>query len=215
MTDRLIEHRKKFLEDWFDFNGVAMFFILCLVYFALLFVKKVFIIESIAAFEILNERGDMWVFDLIYSVQYLSIPLFLTWKFIWTTLFLWIGCFMFGYRLHFNKLYKLVMLLEIFFFLPEILKIIWFTLFFSDPNYNDYMAFYPLSLINLFNYTQIDPKWHYPLKSLNIFEFLYWPLMIFGIYFLSGKSLKISSFIVASSYILFFFIWLVFYLLVF
>ena len=215
MTEGLIKYRKKFLEDWFDFNGLGMFFILCLVYFALLFVKKVFIIDSIAAFEILNERGDMWVFDIIYNIQYLSIPIFLTWKFVWTTLFLWIGCFMFGYRLHFNKLYKLVMLLEIFFFLPEILKIIWFTLFFSDPDYNDYMAFYPFSLINLVDYTQIEPNWHYPLKSLNIFEILYWPLMILGVYFLSGKSLKISTYIVSSSYILFFLIWLIFYIIVY
>ncbi|MFK7952777.1 MAG: hypothetical protein AB8B73_07995 [Ekhidna sp.] len=215
MTEGLIKYRKRFLEDWFDFNGTAMFLILCLVYFALLFVKKVFIIDSIAAFEILNERGDMWVFDIIYNIQYLSIPVFLTWKFLWTTLFLWIGCFMFGYRLHFNKLYKLVMLLEIFFFLPEILKIIWFTLFFSDPDYNDYMAFYPFSLINLVDYTQIEPNWHYPLKSLNIFEILYWPLMILGVYFLSGKSLKISTYIVSSSYVLFFLIWLVFYVIVY
>lgn len=215
MTERLKKYREKFLEDWFDFNGLGMFLILCLVYLAILFVKKVFIIDTIAAFEILNERGDMWVFDIIYNIQYLSIPLFLTWKFIWTTLFLWIGCFMFGYRLHFNKLYKLIMLMEILFFLPEILKIIWFTVFFSDPDYNDYMAFYPFSLMNFVDYTQIDPKWHYPLKSLNIFEILYWPIMILGIYFLSGKSLKISTYIVSSSYIFFFIIWLFFYVLVY
>jgi hypothetical protein len=215
MTEGLIKYRKKFLEEWFDFNGAGMFLILCLVYFALLFVKKIFIIDTIAAFEILNERGDMWVFDIIYNVQYLSIPIFLTWKFIWTTLFLWIGCFMFGYRLHFNQLYKLVMLMEILFFIPEILKILWFTLVYSDPNYNDYMAFYPFSLINLFDYTQIDPQWHYPLKSINIFELLYWPLMTFGIYFLSGKSFKISSYIVSSSYILFYLIWLGFYIMIY
>lgn len=215
MREGLIKYRKKFLDEWFDFNGIGMFIILCLAYFALLFVKKIFIVDTIAAFEILNERGDMWVFDIIYNVQYLSIPIFLTWKFIWTTLFLWIGCFMFGYRLHFNKLFKMVMLMEIFFFLPEILKILWFTLIYSDPDYNDYMAFYPFSLINLVDYTQIDPKWHYPLKAINLFELLYWPLMIFGIYFISGKNLKISMYIVSSSYILFFILWLFFYIMVY
>ncbi|MEQ8905759.1 hypothetical protein [Ekhidna sp.] len=215
MTERLTKYRKQFLEDWFDFNGVGMFFIICLTYIALLFVKRIFIIDSIAAFEVLNERGDIWVFDILYGIQYLSVPIFLTWKWTWTTLTLWIGCFMFGYRLHFNQLWKMVMLAEIVFFLPEIVKVLWFTLFYTDPDYNDYMAFYPFSLINLVDYTQIDPKWHYPLKSVNIFEVLYWPVLVLGIYFLSGKNLKISSYIVLSTYALFFLIWLLFYVAVY
>lgn len=215
MTDRLSRYRKQFLEEWFNFNTVGLFVIICLTYIALLFVKRIFIIDSIAAFEVLNERGDIWVFDLIYSIQYLSVPLFLAWKWTWTTLTLWIGCFMFGYRLHFNQLWKMVMLAEIVFFLPDIAKLLWFTTFFSDPDYNDYMAFYPFSLINLVDYTQIAPNWIYPLKSINIFELVYWPVLTFGIYFLSGKKLKISAYIVLSTYVLFFFIWLVFYAVVY
>lgn len=215
MTDRLTTYRKQFLEDWFDFNGAGMFFIICMTYIALLFVKRIFIIDSIAAFEVLNERGDIWVFDILYGIQYLSVPIFLAWKWTWTTLTLWIGCFMFGYRVHFNQLWKMVMLAEIVFFLPEIAKVLWFTLFYTDPDYNDYMAFYPFSLINLVDYTQIAPKWHYPLKSINIFEVLYWPVLVFGIYFLSGKKLKYSAYIVLSTYVLFFFVWLAFYLAVY
>ena len=215
MTDRLSRYRKQFLEEWFNFNTVGLFVIICLTYIALLFVKRIFIIDSIAAFEVLNERGDIWVFDLIYSIQYLSVPLFLAWKWTWTTLTLWIGCFMFGYRLHFNQLWKMVMLAEVVFFLPDIAKLLWFTTFFSDPDYNDYMAFYPFSLINLVDYTQIAPNWIYPLKSINIFELVYWPVLTFGIYFLSGKKLKISAYIVLSTYVLFFFIWLIFYAIVY
>ncbi len=211
MTGTLDKYRKRFLEDWFDFNFTGMFIIICLVYITLLFVKRIFIIDSIAAFEVLNERGEIWVFDILYGIQYLNVPVFLTWKFTWTTLCLWIGSFMFGYRLHFNQLWKLVMFAEIFFFLPEIFKIIYYTLFYSDPNYHDYVAFYPFSLINLVDYTEIQAKYHYPLKSLNIFELLYWPILMVGIYFLSGKKWKISVYIVLSTYVLFFLIWLAFY----
>lgn len=215
MTEQLSKYRKQFLEEWFNFNSIGLFVIICLTYIALLFVKRVFIIDSIAAFEILNERGDIWVFDIIYSIQYVSVPLFLAWKWAWTTLTLWIGCFMFGYRLHFNQLLKLVMLSEVVFFLPEISKVLWFTTFYSDPDYNDYMAFYPFSLINLVDYTQIAPNWIYPLKSINIFELLYWPVLAFGVYFLSGKNLKISAYIVLSTYVIFFFVWLLFYVAVY
>lgn len=215
MTDTWSKYRTKFLEEWMDFNVPAMFVVVCVVYGALLFVKRIFIIDTIAAFEVLNERGDIWVFDIIYSIQYLSIPIFLAWKLTWTTLSLWIGCFMFGYRLHYNQLWKLTLLSETFFFLPEITKVLWFTLFGADPDYNDYMAFYPLSLINLVDYSEVAPRWHYPMKALNIFELLYWPILIFGIFLLSGKSLKIASWIVLSTYSLFFLVWLGFYVLVY
>lgn len=211
MTERLAKYRKRFLEDWFDFNFVGMFVIVCLVYIALLFVKRIYIIDTIAAFEVLNDRGEIWVFDILYGIQYMSVPIFLIWKFTWTTLCLWIGCFMFGYRLHFNQLWKLVMLCELLFFVPEIFKIIYYSVFYSDPNYHDYVAFYPFSLINLVDYTAIPARFHYPLKSLNIFEVLYWPLLTYGIYFLSGKKLRISAYIVLSTYVLFFLVWLIFY----
>ncbi len=211
MTERLAKYRKRFLEDWFEFNTFGLFMIICLVYIALLFVKRIYIIDTIAAFEILNERGEIWVFDIIYSIQYLSVPIFLLWKFTWTTLCLWIGSFMFGYRLYFNQLWKLVVLTEVVFFLPELFKILYYTLFYSDPSYQDYIAFYPFSLINLVDYTTIDPRYHYPLKSLNIFELLYWPVLTVGVYFLSGKKLRISAYIVLSTYVLFFLIWLLFY----
>jgi len=215
MTSTLDKYRKRFLEEWFDFNFAGMFLIVCLVYMALLFVKRIFIIDTIAAFEVLNERGDIWVFDILYGIQYLSVPIFLAWKFTWTTLLLWIGSFMFGYRLHFNRLWKLVMLTEVFFFLPEIFKILYYTLFYSDPNYQDYVAFYPFSLINLVDYTTVAAQYHYPLKSLNIFEVIYWPLLMIGIYFLSGKKWKISVYIVLTTYVLFFLFWLGFYIAVY
>lgn len=215
MTKTLDKYRKRFLEDWFDFNFAGLFMVVCLVYMALLFLKRIFIIDSIAAFEVLNERGDIWVFDILYGIQYLSVPIFLAWKFTWTTLCLWIGSFMFGYRLHFNRLWKLVLLCEIFFFLPEIFKILYYTLFYSDPSYHDYVAFYPFSLINLVDYTTVAAKYHYPLKSLNIFEVMYWPVLMIGIYFLSGKQWKISVYIVFSTYVLFFLLWLLFYIAVY
>ncbi|MEM0938318.1 MAG: hypothetical protein AAF600_02285 [Bacteroidota bacterium] len=215
MTEQFPKYRKEFLENWFSFSVPGMFIIIYMVYSALLFVKRMFIIDTIAAFEVLNERRDIWVFNIIYNVQYLSVPIFLAWKWTWTTLSLWIGCFMFGYRIQFNQLWKMIMLAEIVFFLPEIVKVIWFSLLFTDPNYNDYLAFYPFSLINFFDYSQIAPKWIYPLKSINLFEILYWSVLILGIYLLSGKKLKIAGFIVLSTYILFFFAWLGFYLLVY
>lgn len=211
----LTRNRERFLEDWYSINGIAFFIVLCLLYFATFLIKRMFIIDSIAAFEILQERGEMWIMDLFFGLQYLSVPIFLAWKFTVTAFVLWTGCFLFGYRVTYAQLWKMVMIMELVFIAPELLKVLWFTLVETDPNYHEYVAYYPLSLMNFYDFTALPNRWHYPLKALNIFEFAYWFLLTAGIYWLSKKKLNTSALIVATSYVLFFFIWLGYYLIVY
>lgn len=211
----LRKYRTSFLEDWFSLNGPAYFAILCLLYFAAFLIKRLFILDSIAAFEILQERGEMWVMDIFFGLQYLSVPVFLAWKFTITSFLLWVGCFLFGYRITYAQLWKMVMLMELVFIIPELLKVVWFTVFQTDPTYHDYVAYYPLSLINFFDYQQLADKWHYPLKALNAFEGIYWAALIAGIYWLSNKKLSISAVIVSVSYVFLFLVWIGYYLIVY
>lgn len=209
------KQREAFLTNWYSVNGVGLFLSICLLYFASFLLKRMLIIDEIAAFEILQDRGEMWIFDLFFGLEYLTVPFFLAWKFSLTTFIIWVGCFMFGYRLTFAQLWKMVMLFELVFIVPEYLKIIWFLIFVADPSYQEFVAFYPLAVIDFFDFQHLNGRWIYPLKALNIFELIYWLLLVSGIYWLSGKKLKISALIVTFSYVLFFFIWLVFYLIVF
>ncbi|MFT6866064.1 MAG: hypothetical protein ACJA08_000891 [Cyclobacteriaceae bacterium] len=209
------KQRASFLMNWYQINSAGLFISVCLLYFAAFMIKRMLIIDEIAAFEILQERGEMWLFDLFFSLQYLVVPFFLAWKFTLTTFLLWVGCFMFGYRLTFAQLWKMVMIFELVFIIAEFLKVIWFTALASDPTYQEYVAFYPLSLINFVDFQSIGAQWLYPLKALNLFELGYWALLIVGIYWLSNKKLRIAAIIVCSSYILFFFVWLGFYLVVY
>jgi hypothetical protein len=211
----LENYRNRFFEDWYQFSNWAFFLLLCLLYFAIFFLKKAFVLDNIAAFEILAERGEMWVFDLIFGLQYLSVPFFLVWKFTLTAFILWVGCFMFGYLITFNQLWRWVMFSELIFIVPELIKPLWFMITVDDPIYQDVVAFYPLSLINLVDYNAIAPRWHYPLKSLNIFEPMYWFALTVGVFYLSKKKWRISVYIVLSSYVLFFLLWLVYYTLVY
>ena len=172
MTGKLARYRNEFLENWFSFNGAGMFVIVCLTYMALLFVKRIFIIDTIAAFEVLNERGDIWVFDLIYSIQYLSVPIFLAWKWTWDfscTLDWLFSCF--GYRIHFNQIWKMLMLAEILFFLPENTQgrmVFTFSIVILHTM-TTWLSIH-FSLVNLIDYTQIAPKYLYPLKSIKPFR---------------------------------------------
>ena len=206
----------KGIFDEFTAIDKRIFFIfLCLITFLLLYLKKSFIESQIAAFEILEQRGEMGFYHFINALQYFSIPIVYLYKFTVITFILWVGCFMFGYKVFYSKLWQLVMFTECIFFGAELLKIGWFVFMETDPEIWDVKAFYPLSLINLFDYREVPDAWHYPLKAINFFEVLYWVILVYGIQYLSRKRFDISLYIVLSSYVLWFFLWLIFFVLIY
>ena len=203
------------MEEMMDLKSPALFLMLCVLTFLVLYIKKTFIIDQIAAFEILEERGEGGIFGLLAGLQYVSIPLIYIWKFSFFGLVLWLGAFIFGHRITYWQCWQIVAASEFVFLLPEILKIIWFLFIRTDPSYWDVRAFYPFSLMNSVEYEAVSPKWHYPLKSLNIFEMAYWFLLVAGVQVRIRKQYKSAFLIVFSSYVSFFLIWLVYYILVF
>ncbi len=206
---------KGIFEEFTAIDKRLFFVFLCLITFLLLYLKKSFIESQIAAFEILEQRGQMGFYHFINALQYFSIPIVYLYKFTVIAFILWVGCFMFGYKVFYSKLWQLVMFAECIFFGAELLKIGWFVFIETDPEIWDVKAFYPLSLINLFDYREVPDAWHYPLKAINIFEVLYWAILVYGIQFLSRKRFDISLYIVLSSYVLWFFLWLIFFVLIY
>ncbi len=204
---------KSIFDDLINVNKWVFFLLLCLLTATLLFLKKSFVVSQITAFIILESKGAMGMFDILDTLEYLSIPIFYLWKFTITAFVLWVGSFMFGYKINFRNMWHIVMVAEIIFLVPDFLKTVWFILVETDPNYWDIKAFYPLSLMHFFDHEIVAKKWHYPLMSLNLFELLYWLILVYFIHFTVRKALKTSYFIVASSYILFFMLWLVFFVL--
>lgn len=203
------------MKELLSLNRLWFFLTLCLGTFLLLYAKKTFIENETAAFVVLEQRGEMGVIHMINGLQYLSIPLFYLYKFTITALVLWIGSFMFGYRVNYNTAWAIAMVAEVLFLLPEILKLCWFIFAEKDPNIFDIRAFYPFSLMQLWDHETLAPKWHYPLKALNVFEVLYWFLLMSGIHVTARKKYPTAQAIVLSSYVLFFLLWLVFYVLIY
>jgi hypothetical protein len=206
---------KGIFDEFAAIDKRIFFIFLCLITFLLLYLKKSFIESQIAAFEILEQRGEMGFYHFINALQYFSIPIVYLYKFTVITFILWVGCFMFGYKVFYSKLWQLVMFAECIFFGAELLKIGWFVFIETDPEIWDVKAFYPLSLINLFDYREVPDAWHYPLKAINFFEVLYWVILVYGIQYLSRKRFDISLYIVLSSYVLWFFLWLIFFVLIY
>ncbi len=203
------------VKDLLEIKRIPFFLILCLLTFLVLFIKKTFIEYEITAFQILDERGELGMFKLISSLQYFTIPLIYLIKFTFIAFFLWVGCFGFGYKVTYSNCWHIVLASEIVFILPELIKVLWFIFFNTDPDIGEVRAFYPLSLMNFFNYETVVGKWHYPLKSLNLFEVLYWFLIVAGIYIKSYKKYRQSVIIGIFGYILPFIFWLGYYTLIY
>jgi hypothetical protein len=203
------------VKDLLEIRRIPFFLIICLLTFLVLFIKKTFIEYEITAFQILDERGELGMFKLISSLQYFTIPIIYLIKFTFIAFFLWVGCFGFGYRITYSNCWHIVLVSEIIFIFPELIKVFWFMIFETDPNFGEVRAFYPLSLMNFFNYETVESKWHYPLKSLNLFEIIYWFLLVAGIYTKSHKVYRQSVIIGLFGYVLPFIFWLGYYTLVY
>jgi len=202
-------------KSFFAAEKKITFLLLCVVSFLLLYVKKSFIENETAAFEFLEDRPEGGILQLISAIQFFSIPFIYLWKFTMIGFVIWVGSFMFGYRITYAQCWGVAIVSEYIFLIPEFLKIIWFLFIQTDPTLFDIKAFYPFSLMHFFDYYSIDKRYVYPLKALNLFEATYWAALASGIHFFAHKQKKIAWVIVLTSYVLIFFLWLGFYIIVY
>lgn len=188
---------------------------LCVLSIMLLYVKIAFIENETAAFEFLQDRPEGFILRLIADLKLFSVPLVYLWKFTVIAFVIWVGCFMYGYRVTYAQCWGIVLTCEFIFLIPEVIKILWFMTVNTDPTLHDINAFYPLSLMHFFDYLAIDRKWAYPLRALNLFEIPYCIALVNGIHFYAHKDKRVVWLIVVSSYVLIFFLWLCFYVIVY
>lgn len=202
-------------KSLFSIEKKITFIVLCLATFLLLYIKKVFIENETAAFEFLADRPEGTILQLISAIQFFSIPLVYLWKFTVIGFVLWVGSFLFGYRITFSQCFGVAILSEYVFLLPELLKIGWFMFIETDPHLNDIKAFYPLSMMHFFDYYEIETKYAYPLKALNLFEVVYWFALVNGIHHYTKREKKNAWIIVMCTYVPIFLLWLFFYIVVY
>lgn len=191
------------------------FITLCLLSVLLLYIKKDFIENETAAFEFLQDRPEGMVLRAISALQFFSIPLVYLWKFTVIGFIIWVGCFTFGFRITFSQCWSVVMAAEFIFLLAELIKIGWFMVVDTDPSWAEVKAFYPLSLMQFADYETIDKRYAYPLRSLSVFEIGYVFILVNGVHHFARCQKQSAWWIVSTSYILIFALWLVFYMIVY
>jgi hypothetical protein len=199
----------------FSADKKLTFLLLCILTFLLLYVKIAFIEYETAAFEFLLDEPEGTVLHAISGLKFLAVPLIYLWKFTVIGFVIWIGCFMFGYRVTFSQCWGIAIVSEFVFLVAELAKIIWFFFIDTDPTYEQIRGFYPFSLMNLYDYADLDKRYAYPLRALNLFEIAYWFVLVEGVHHFARKQKSIAWFIVLASYVVIFFLWLWFYIIVY
>jgi hypothetical protein len=203
------------LTAFLETDKRTMFIFICVSTLLLLFVKKSFIENETAAFEFLANRPEGSMLAIRSALQYFSIPLIYAWKFLVLAFVIWVGCFMFGFRVTYEQCWRVVMASELVFYFPELIKIAWFTVIETDPDFYRIQAFYPLSLMSFFNHLTLPARYHYPLKALNLFEIAYMATLMLGVWHFSKRPFKNAFIIIMTTYLPIFILWLIFYIIVY
>lgn len=100
-----------------------------------------------------------------------------------------LGAFFYDIKQKLKEFWISVIIAEFIFLISSISEICWFY-FKNEYSINEVQTFYPLSIINFFNYDQVDFFLIYPLQQLNLFQILNWGVLIFLINKQLGKQNK-------------------------
>ncbi|WP_289031915.1 hypothetical protein [uncultured Algoriphagus sp.] len=153
-------------------------------------------------YELLDFRKEwLWAtypIKLLIQLIVLQIPAML----------IYLGLYLAKYEISYKKVFGIVLISEFIFFIPLLIKIIWFS--FHPVSMGSVRLFAPLSLFSLFDAESLQEWLFYPCKVLNVFEVVYWILMAFLLAKYLKSSLDAMLKIVLGYYVSFLFCWVVF-----
>jgi hypothetical protein len=205
------------IEDIKSLNKNLLFGFLCIsVILITYFTANTLVSEELY----FNNFGEQMNYDQIRSfldmqykyqwITYLVLPVIYLLKLSLLTLVLLAGTIFWNIKISFTKLFQIALIAEFLFILPAIIKLLWFMFVKKDYELMDLQTFYPLSLLNLLNAKDM-PQWLiYPLQLVNVFELLYWFILSYGIALVTKERWPKMLGLVASSYGVALFVWVVF-----
>ena len=197
-------------------NNLKLFFIYTAAALLLGYISELFLVSEELVLE--HYRGQ-FSDDLLYKMlewkqkwrwaTYTLLPLISIIKFSLISLCIYAGTYLLNYHIRLSRIFKTVLISEFIFFVPALIKLIWFGLIQTDYTLTDLQFFMPLSILQIYDPTYVQSWLIYPLTILNAFELAYWIILSV----LLGKELN-KDFdnmfrLVSSSYGLCLFLWVV------
>ena len=207
---------KILISDIVNLNYVSLFLFLCLSY---LFVGvatqeilglEQMIIETLFEQLTTEQVNNYLTFNRKYEwLGYLMLPVIMLLKIALIAKILDAGAFFMEKEVSYAKLFTVVLKAEFIFLAIPFLKLGWFYFVKTDYDLSDIQMFYPLSLLNITGYQNLEPWFIYPLQVINLFELIYWFLLAMQLKRLLQLDWSKSFSIVGYSYGIMLFIWIV------
>ena len=205
------------IEEIKNSNKNVLFGLLCLITLLVTYITAVLLVSEDLYF---SQFGDQMNYEQIRSfldiqykyqwISYLILPVIYLFKLSFLSLALLAGAIFWNIKVSFQKLFQIALIAEFLFIIPSLIKLSWFLFVQKDFELSDLQTFYPLSLVNLVNVKEI-PKWLlYPLQLVNVFEIIYWVILAYGISLVAREKFSKMLSLVASSYGVGLFVWVVF-----
>ncbi len=198
----------KLLENYFSINRWSLFSGIILGNILLLWLSQTLINETVffnTYSDQLTYERSMELFARMKSFSwtaYLITPLILLIKFSALTLIIYIGVFFSEMQkeITMRKVFTVVVASEAVILLASVAKLLWFSFFAGNYTLDEMGFFYPLSLINLFNKSEVAAYWVYPLQLVNIFQLFYILVLAAGLSKISAVKRETTDRIILSTY---------------
>ena len=133
------------------------------------------------------------IFEIQKKIQWLNyivVPIIIAIKTILISSILYIGLMLLDMqKISFNKLWNIVLQAEFIFAFANICKIVWFYIFKTTYNLQEIQYFYPLSLLNIIDYSNLEIWFIYLFQVFNLFELSYIIFLAYRI----GKSTNTNT----------------------
>ncbi|MBB6372579.1 hypothetical protein [Chryseobacterium shigense] len=96
-------------------------------------------------------------------------------------------------KLKFSDLITLVLIAEFAFIIAGFYKFVNFYWIDTDYTVENLQTYYPISLLNMKEYISPEKWLAYPLQLVNLFEFVYWGILAWGIWELSEQKISFKK----------------------
>lgn len=187
----------------------TIFFILCVLFSSAVFFTKHFLTTNnlIYNFYVENFAREQ-VLEILDSqkkwrwVGYTIIPIVIFFRSTMVTICLSVGVFFYDIenKLKFKQFFRVALLGEFVLVLVGYVKLGYFLFFRTSYTFEDVQQFYPLSYINFLDISNLESWLIYPIQTINLFEIVYFFVLVYGVHKLLKNNYWKSFEIVAISY---------------
>ena len=198
------------------FNGWRYFFLLIgLTFLPILAINYLFLTADLYYQSYGDQLNNFRISKLIEISQkwqwigYLFIPIAILLRVCFTAICLYTGSFLANIKIGFNQTFRIALISDFVFVSGDLVKLV-ILIFFKNINTIADLQIQPLSLLQLFEQSSVDPIFIYPLSLINFFELIYWLVLAKVLSVEIGQSFDQSIKEVASSYGVGLLLWVLF-----